>query len=799
MSEFAGTRSWAQGEGGGGHDSMGPSPGKQTLVEQAAHAFSAPVQMREAQGGEADGPGEMNVHALAGRGTATAGGSLPYFDIVQAAFGHHDISGLIAHTGEEAGETAKGMGAKGYTAGRHVVLGPDSDLFTVAHEAAHYVEQRHGLVNLAGGVGAVGDVHEQRADAVAAKVVAGESAEGLLDEYVGKGNAKGGGAGADRGPVQKQTEVGAAKKGMVPAKVDNARNFEKKLGIHAYGDARSHAAATTMIDRLTAAVIPNFNAADADHQQGYSDLFGKDQDDGAWSAGQVGKDFAVLQQALTAGNLREKMTAVYNASLGGFKKTVEWLMKEDANEQVARGLDHEKVDHRRKQRARNPFAKDLFRDPGNPFDRKKYFPQKGFDWEYSSNARTKAEGDEQKSKRTLGELNADGIGLSAREENFMFGAAAHDDASAVKWKEGGTYWQINDKSRWVKKYQEKLLMPVTAGPSGTAQRLFQSWEYLGKPTLNVDFRLALLGWMLTSNDHSFHEIMTTSAQFGMPYKAGLDAYRNVEPYSEAELRAIAHPEGFPDEENYRTEYVTSTDMFHDGRIRFGEQKAILATDAQVQKYHDLVTSGRAYPGTNGGDVAKAMALLVYTDDKNFHQPAGDHTSAYEFINNVLKGKGNLPTMLFFLRKDPNLWAAWRQNKFSIQELVAEAKTHAHYAVQGLDILRQVNAPVFRGYRSDTLPVRGEILHESKLFSMSESEAVSTFFANKPDSRGRYHILCRMQSTVGRAIDEGSMAGPHEAEVLFAPTQQFRIITDPAPWAGGNGDAGTNFEVTMEEI
>ncbi len=775
---------------------MGHSPGKQTLVEQSVHAFSAPVQMRQAQDGASDGPDETNVHALAGRGAATAGGALPYFDIIQAAFGHHDISGLIAHTGEEAGATATDMGAKGYTAGRHVVLGPGSDLFTVAHEAAHYVEQRHGLVNLAGGVGAEGDIHEQRADAVASKVVAGESVEGLLDQYVGKGAPQG--AGNDTGPVQQQTDVSAAKQALVPAKLDNARGFEKKLGVHAYGDGRADAAATTMIDRLTAAVIPNFNAADADHQQGYSDLFGKDQEEGAWSAGQVGKDFAVLQQALTAGNLREKMTAVYNASLGGFKKTVEWLMKEDANEQVARGLDHKKVEHRRQQRSRNPFAKDLFRDPGNPFDRKKYFPQKGFDWEYSSNARTKAEGDEQKSKRTVGELNADGIGLSSREEDFMFGADAHDDASAVKWKEGGTYWQINEKSRWVKKYQEKLLVPVTAGPSGTAQRLFQAWEYLGKPTVNVDFRLALLGWMLTSNDHSFHEIMMTSAQFGMPYTPGVEAYRNVEPYSEAELRAIAHPEGLPDEENYRTEYVTSNDPAHAANplIKNGDQTSILATDAQVKKYHQLVTSGHAYPGTNGDDVARAMALLVYTDDKNFHSPAGDHTSAYQFINNVLKGNANKRTMMFFMMKDDNLRQAWMDNKFSIRELLEEAKTHAKYAVEGLEILPVVTANVFRGYRSDTLPYVGQVIHEGKLTSMSESEAISTGFANKPDSRGRYHILCRMQSTVGRGLGAGSMAGRHEREVLFAPSQRFEVISAPRAWAGGGPDG---YEVDLGEM
>lgn len=71
------------------------------------------------------------------------------------------------------------MGARAYATGDHVVLGDGADLHTVAHEAAHVVQQRGG-VQLKGGVGQEGDVHERHADAVAARVVAGESAADLL-------------------------------------------------------------------------------------------------------------------------------------------------------------------------------------------------------------------------------------------------------------------------------------------------------------------------------------------------------------------------------------------------------------------------------------------------------------------------------------------------------------------------------------------------------------------------------------------------------------------------------------------
>ncbi|HET9623306.1 MAG TPA: DUF4157 domain-containing protein [Kofleriaceae bacterium] len=96
------------------------------------------------------------------------------------------MSGVKAHTGSDAAASARDMGAQAYATGDHVVLGDTTDLHTVAHEAAHIVQQRAG-VHLRGGVGAVGDPYERHADAVADQVVQGKSAEALLDQYAGGG------------------------------------------------------------------------------------------------------------------------------------------------------------------------------------------------------------------------------------------------------------------------------------------------------------------------------------------------------------------------------------------------------------------------------------------------------------------------------------------------------------------------------------------------------------------------------------------------------------------------------------
>gem|GEM_PF-1330375 len=133
-------------------------------------------------------PGQ-GVHAIAESGMSGTAGNLPYAERIQAAFGRHDVSGVRAFAGGAAQNAASRLGAKAYASGDAVVLGRDgTDLHTVAHEAAHVIQQRGG-VSLKSGVGQVGDRYERHADQVADAVVAGRSAEGLLDAYAGTGGA----------------------------------------------------------------------------------------------------------------------------------------------------------------------------------------------------------------------------------------------------------------------------------------------------------------------------------------------------------------------------------------------------------------------------------------------------------------------------------------------------------------------------------------------------------------------------------------------------------------------------------
>jgi hypothetical protein len=149
------------------------TPGKRTLTE-ALYANAAPVQ-RKATGAATDD----HVHEAAQRGVAGGGAALPHLDVIQRAFGPHDVSQIQAHTGDAAARASTEIGAHAYATGNHVAFAGAPDLRTTAHEAAHVVQQRAG-VHLKGAVGETGDAYERNADEVADRVVRGESAAELL-------------------------------------------------------------------------------------------------------------------------------------------------------------------------------------------------------------------------------------------------------------------------------------------------------------------------------------------------------------------------------------------------------------------------------------------------------------------------------------------------------------------------------------------------------------------------------------------------------------------------------------------
>ena len=190
------------------------SPGVGTTSLQAMMAAGGNRAMVQLAGGGDGGP--EAVHAAAARGVAGGGGALPHLAAIQRSFGaEHDVSGVKAHVGGAAAEASQAMGAEAYATGSDVAFAKDPTLHTAAHEAAHVVQQRGG-VQLKGGVGEAGDPYERHADAVADRVVAGQSAGDLL-----AGHGKGGGGssgGVQHKLVQREGKTTPKKTTTPPAK-----------------------------------------------------------------------------------------------------------------------------------------------------------------------------------------------------------------------------------------------------------------------------------------------------------------------------------------------------------------------------------------------------------------------------------------------------------------------------------------------------------------------------------------------------------------------------------------------------
>ena len=184
------------------------APGRSTLTQMLA------------TGGDGAAPPDA-VQEVAAQGVADARAPLPHGSTIQQLFGRHDVSHVRAEVGGAGGAAAAQIGASAYATGDRVAFAQSPDLHTAAHEAAHVVQQRAG-VSLKGGVGQAGDAYEQHADRVADLVVAGQSAESVLDQTTGRG---GPGAAVQRqqapaGAGPAPAGPGAAPAARTPAQLD---------------------------------------------------------------------------------------------------------------------------------------------------------------------------------------------------------------------------------------------------------------------------------------------------------------------------------------------------------------------------------------------------------------------------------------------------------------------------------------------------------------------------------------------------------------------------------------------------
>ena len=166
---------------------------RELWLPSKSELFSAQASRQARASRAVQGMGELDGSASEIRESAEAGTRgpavpLPHLDAIQRSFGRHSVKNVQAHLGADAQQASLSMSARAYAYGTHVAFARQPDVFTAAHEAAHVVQQLHGIAP-SGGIGHEGDAHERLADEVATRAAQGQSAESLLDKSLGSGAA----------------------------------------------------------------------------------------------------------------------------------------------------------------------------------------------------------------------------------------------------------------------------------------------------------------------------------------------------------------------------------------------------------------------------------------------------------------------------------------------------------------------------------------------------------------------------------------------------------------------------------
>lgn len=520
-------------------------------AQAAALSPNAPVQR---QGGEVGG----DVHAAAAHGIQGGGGALPHAAAIQQAFGRHDVSGVQAHVGGKAAEAAASMGAEAYATGNSVAFGKSPSLHTAAHEAAHTVQQRAG-VSLAGGVGKSGDAYERHADAVADRVVAGKSAEGLLDTMSGGGGAAGvqrtavqrnslsssgdisadtesevRGTAVDRGGVVGTGEmmVRGASQGVAlvvdgasmaenPDFEKDAIAFETNLGISAY--SLGNGPAGVMAGKAKSYLMEKTGAAQwkASEARLAEQLKKLGSENPAWS-GTVGLAVDDLMAVFDSGNVATRMCHLENVY--GMLTADLALNNDSIDDMLERsGVLAADIAKYRDEKGSNPY----------------HVPAGS---EVEGQGKTRFENPNKKEHKTEMTVGSAGVPLAAAEAKVQAPTVTPNaDGSlpadtALQWEEGARIWMLNERNKWVH-LMRQLSIPLGAGPSGTTNKLMNLGALLGMDPF--DTRLAAIGYLLPAHHHSLAEIMEGAAPHGASdFIRGRMMYTSIKPWSPAQLKGF---------------------------------------------------------------------------------------------------------------------------------------------------------------------------------------------------------------------------------------------------------------------
>ncbi|MGW4460877.1 toxin glutamine deamidase domain-containing protein [Micromonospora sp. NPDC004704] len=406
-----------------------------------------------------------------------------------------------------------------------------------------------------------------------------------------------------------------------PRWADEAARFEHRVGEYYFNDPATLDIAREAVGRLRDVLLEltprRADESASAHAQRVEGAFFRDDDEG--SAGQVGTG-VTLDELLAEGNVRETVTAFYNAAY--YNRASPTLASavlhviDNGRWSVARelGLDVDQLATMRRQlderlhrailgRIEARFDPHNFRFARDPFGTGNVVmvSERGV-WDLAELFQSQWTRDNRKDTdlerlgliRTPDSYDAVGAPLGRFErayvESVVDGPLTPD--TPLPWREGVTAHDTTG-SRWARQVAGDGF-PVIDGISASTTRMLTAAKFLGlDPAKLQGFLGALMGWMLPCRDHSLFEIARGAQIAGVGRQAlepsartnAVNFYRNLTGLDLHTLRTRILPDGLFPHESLYLQHATDPDGF---------------TETQHPKVRD--TAARLWPQLRDGHV-----------------------------------------------------------------------------------------------------------------------------------------------------------------------------------------------------
>ncbi|MEW7289085.1 eCIS core domain-containing protein [Aquimarina sp. 2304DJ70-9] len=654
-----------------------------------------------------------------------------------------------------------------------------------------------------------------------------------------------------------------------------AKAYEQRLGAYCATHPKSNYALNLAIQKLMYIVnsyyAQEIKDKDISEEDMFREVFFRDDET---SSGQVGinLDIDKIFEVLQKGNLRERMTAFYNASYygsgygkdikRGFKQILHEIIFNNKNELIKDlNLNEEKIKEQH-----TFYNNPSFKDSAVRRLAKWKAPE---EWQYlfyddvfalgnlSIQGRDTSVKDSQQAKKTrkqpidpnvhpeLIKTPADfeelGVPLSDNELAFLYEDEGlnlnriqkkkkRNEArrkgtrdKQLPWISGNAMFELSPDDSWYQKIHDQLRMPVVAGVSGTTTRMLKSYQFLNIKNSELNFRLALMGWMLPTWDHSLYEILKGSHIAGVNPPGEkeritdvIKMYMNIAPLQTDELRNHVGNEGmFPHEEQYTEIALRRQPVVLPAlpNFRTTERHA-----DQINSAHDRVRQDDGKEERTGFNKAHTIATGVYSGGmhKLFNtvlemwQINTPHIAIkYALKSKLLKladrvGRGEavefpaemnaLNMIVNYLNREDFNRAKRNTERAKIkswidgfvEDIYPEIQMHINIMTQGLTNLPSSNKLAYRGtteeklkkdsWRLTALKV-GSIINYNSFQSFSTQRNVAQQFADNSvdQGEGTTRVLLRVQLS-GHAGKDIKVASWQQAEdeVLLMPGARIEI-------------------------